>query len=184
MKKTLLAAVSAAALLAVPTLALAAGDDAKTMTPTANKPAATQAPATRPSTAATPSSQTMFITSEASSNTLSDKYVGAAIKTGPGDDAETIGTISGLLFDDQDKIVAAIADVGGFLGIGGKTVAISWDQLDKSVNPDDADEIVFATLLSRNEIEAAPEFVSQEERRDEAERESRRSGTRAPATAR
>lgn len=87
MNKTLLDAVFAAAILAVPTLALAAVGDAKSMTPTADKPAATQAPATRPSTAATPYSQTMFITSEDSSNTPSDKYVGAAIKTGPGDDA-------------------------------------------------------------------------------------------------
>lgn len=180
MKKSLLAAVSAAALLAVPTLALAAGDDAKSMKPVTDRPATTQAPA-----AATPSStQTMFITSEDSSNTLSDKYVGAEIKTGPGDDAETIGTISELVFDDEDRIVAAVADVGGFLGIGGKTVAISWGQLEKTVDPDDAEEIVFTTLLSRNEIEAAPEFVSQEERRDESERDMRRSGTRTPATAR
>ncbi len=77
-----------------------------------------------------------------------------------------------------------MADVGGLLGIGGKTVAISWGQLEKTADPDDAEEIVFTTLLSRNEIEAAPEFVSQEDRRDEAERDMRSSGTRTPATAR
>lgn len=171
MKKALLAAVSAAALITVPTLAQAA--DGKPISGWQHQ-GEQAAQAAGPAPAATADSQPMFLTTEASSNTLSDKYIGASIKTGPGEDAETVGKISELIFDDQDRIVAVVADVGGFLGVGGKTIAIGWEHLEKS--PAD-DEIVFTTLLSRKEIEGAPEFVSLQEQRDAAEREARRSGT-------
>lgn len=64
-----------------------------------------------------------------------------------------IGTLSGLLFDQNDTIVGGVVSVGGFLGIGAKEVALSWDQFD--VRPEESLVYVSVTQV---ELEAAPEF--------------------------
>lgn len=64
-----------------------------------------------------------------------------------------IGTLSGLLFDQNDTIVGGVVAVGGFLGIGAKDVALPWDQFD--VRPDE--NLVYVSV-TQVELEAAPEF--------------------------
>ena len=67
----------------------------------------------------------------------------------------SIGSISDLLVDKNGRVMAAIIGVGGFLGIGAKDVAISFDSLqvtqDKDGNPQ-------ARLgLTKKELEGAPD---------------------------
>lgn len=65
----------------------------------------------------------------------------------------TVGTISHLHGTGQDT--HAVVDVGGFLGLGTKPVAIALAQLD--VMRDDAGTVHAVTQLSRDAVEELPE---------------------------
>jgi sporulation protein YlmC with PRC-barrel domain len=54
------------------------------------------------------------------------KLIGAAVYN---DANERIGTVDDLILSPEDKAVAAIVQVGGFLGVGGKLVAVPYHQL-------------------------------------------------------
>ena len=70
-------------------------------------------------------------------------------------DGTDIGSISDLIVDgDTGEMKAAIIGVGGFLGIGQKQIALPWADL--TINSD-AQEIT--SDLTREEAEAAPEYV-------------------------
>ena len=64
-----------------------------------------------------------------------------------------IGTLSGILFDQNDRIVGGVVSVGGFLGLGAKDVALSWDLFD--VQP--AENLIYVNV-TQSELEAAPAF--------------------------
>jgi len=82
----------------------------------------------------------------------SDWIEGTMVTTPEG---EAIGTINDLLIDaESGEITGAVVSVGGFLGIGAKSMAVAWEELDLRY---DASEIVLA--LSKEEAEAAPEFA-------------------------
>lgn len=70
-------------------------------------------------------------------------------------EGETIGDVDDLILDrDSGQLTAAILGVGGFLGIGEKKIAVSWNELQIDY---DANEITMQ--LTREEAEAAPEYV-------------------------
>lgn len=64
-----------------------------------------------------------------------------------------IGTLSGILFDQDDRIVGGVVSVGGILGLGGKDVALSWDLFD--VEP--AENLIYVNV-TQSELETAPAF--------------------------
>lgn len=69
--------------------------------------------------------------------------------------AEDLGEVEDLAIDlESGQIAYAIADIGGFLGLGEQTVAIPWSQfsLDRS-----DDEITFVTPVDAEVLENAPE---------------------------
>jgi len=68
-----------------------------------------------------------------------------------------VGEISELLVDDQGKITDAIVDVGGFLGIGEKPVALQLTDL-KILREDDGDEVKIYTAMAEDELKSMPEF--------------------------
>jgi uncharacterized protein YrrD len=70
--------------------------------------------------------------------------IGSDLKSRPDD--ETIGAISDLVIDADGKIVAVIVEVGGFLGLGKKEVAISWDSVEHRMN-EKGDEHVTCLLF-------------------------------------
>lgn len=71
---------------------------------------------------------------------------------------ESIGSIRDLIIDQQtNEITGAVLSVGGFLGIGGKDIAVRFDELQIDY---DAREITMN--LTREEADAAPEFVFRE----------------------
>lgn len=78
------------------------------------------------------------------------KLVGAKVKNGTG---ETIGSIDDFIVD-REKVLFAILQVGGFLGIGGFLVAIPYNSL--QVNADGS-KIVLAQG-SKEELQKLPEF--------------------------
>lgn len=74
-------------------------------------------------------------------------------------EGETVGGIEDLILDgDTGQLSAVIVGVGGFLGIGQKSIAVAWDQLQIDY---DANEVT--ANLTRDEAEAAPEYVFREQ---------------------
>lgn len=105
-----------------------------------------------------------FLTEQTSAQILSENYIGASVLIGSGDERESVGTISQLIFDDSDAIAGAVVDVGGFLGLGAKPVGLQWSALEQ-VRAEET--VAFTTTLTREELENAPEFKTLEEQASE-----------------
>jgi len=86
---------------------------------------------------------------------LSDSYIGAKVVARSDQGLEDVGTVSELVLGPDDKIVGVVVDVGGFLGVGAKSVGLSW----ASLTEERADgELLLKTELTRQDFEDAPEF--------------------------
>jgi sporulation protein YlmC with PRC-barrel domain len=60
---------------------------------------------------------------------LVTNIVGESVYNGTADDAQNIGQVSDIIFDENGKAKSAVIGVGGFLGIGAKNVAFDYDKL-------------------------------------------------------
>ena len=87
----------------------------------ASPPAADPPKAAAPKADAAPVDAAKFIASQSTDQWVFSKFKGTDV-LGP-DDAQ-VGGVNDILFDKQGKILALIVGVGGFLGIGEKSVAI------------------------------------------------------------
>lgn len=83
--------------------------------------------------------------------------IGANVKTS-GD--EEVGSVGDLIIDQDGKVVAVIVGVGGFLGMGEKEVAISWDRVTRSGTGEEQELRIDST---RQELQSAPEFEPQDQ---------------------
>jgi len=155
------------------------------MTPAAPAPAAPEAPAAAPAAPMAPAAPAAPMTPAAPADAaapagamanddamgfdLSAGYtamdddsraseiIGATIYSSAADDAETVGNVNDLIVGNDGQIEAVIVGVGGFLGIGEKTVAVSFDNLEWTVATDNTERWVLPT--TREALEAAPDFV-------------------------
>ncbi|AMY71733.1 PRC-barrel domain-containing protein [Frigidibacter mobilis] len=75
-------------------------------------------------------------------------------------DWDNVGTISDVVMSRDGAVQAILVDVGGFLGIGAKTVAVDMDQLNIISDGDSADDYFVVFTASREALENAPEFVA------------------------
>jgi sporulation protein YlmC with PRC-barrel domain len=73
-----------------------------------------------------------------------------------GGDNESIGEVADLVLQEDGKTRAAIVDVGGFLGVGEKRVAIPFNEIEVAQNPDNPDEPRLQVALSKEQLEQAP----------------------------
>lgn len=107
-----------------------------------------------PSTAIEPGAepvvQQAVIEEQQTNQLLSEELIGANVLSR---DETRIGTLAAVLFDQNDRIVGGVVSVGGFLGLGAKDVALSWDLFD--VRPE---ENLIYVNVTPSELEAAPEF--------------------------
>ena len=77
-------------------------------------------PETSPPVAAPPASQELIYQGEATS------ILGRQVS---GPDDKNVGRIVDVLVDDQGQPRAAVVDLGGFLGIGNRRIAVVWRAL-------------------------------------------------------
>lgn len=91
---------------------------------------------------------------------LATEIIGETIYNSTGDDAEAIGDVNDFVLDQNGEIGAVVVGVGGFLGIGQKSVAINWEDLELSQDMDGNNRLV--ANMTREQLENAAEFDRQE----------------------
>jgi len=104
-------------------------------------------PETFPPVAAPPASQELIYQGEATS------ILGRQV-SGPGD--KNVGRIVDALVDDLGQPRAAVVDVGGFLGIGNRRIAVVWRALHFA--PEAAGEGKIRLEMTADQIKATPEY--------------------------
>ena len=75
-----------------------------------------------------------------------------------GPDDASIGEVSDLVLHEDGETRAALIDVGGFLGVGEKRVAIPFEQIQFSQPAEDGGEPKLTVAMTREELEALPAF--------------------------
>jgi hypothetical protein len=107
-----------------------------------------------------------ILTAQKAGQMVSDEIIGMDVRNSTDD---SIGTIDALVIDSDNRVVAGIVSVGGFLGIGAKEVAVNW--MEFSFQPEE--EIAFVDL-SREQLENAPKFREREDVQAQLEIEQQR----------
>jgi hypothetical protein len=86
-------------------------------------------------------------------------WIGETVYASESENAETVGEINDLVVSTDGKIEAVLIEVGGFLGVGEKDVAVNFDDL-KFVSKDGGDSYVVLET-SKAELDAAPSFKTE-----------------------
>lgn len=89
---------------------------------------------------------------------LGSRIIGATVYNNSAEDAEVIGDINDVIFNANGRMIAAIIGIGGFLEIGEKSVAVGFEELEWTTDPNGDPRLVL-TGASYESLEAAPEFV-------------------------
>jgi len=90
-----------------------------------------------------------------------DNLMGSSARTS---DGEEVGNIEDILIDSDGQIKAIVVGVGGFLGIGAKDVAISWDHVSVAPDADNGaatlspNDFVIQVNVTEDQLRDAPEF--------------------------
>lgn len=180
----LLASTALVAMLAAPAMAQTAIDT--TTAPATNAttaPATTDAPMTTEGTTAAPADATTTTTMPAdgaagemgfgytamAGDMSAENFIGKRLYAAEGDvdmnatineadeNWEDIGEISDLVISQDGRVNAVLTDIGGFLGLGERTVAVSMDQL-QVIRDGDSDEYFIVFTANREALENAPAF--------------------------
>jgi sporulation protein YlmC with PRC-barrel domain len=93
---------------------------------------------------------------------------------------ENIGAVDDMIIDEQGELQAVVLDIGGFLGIGSRVVALSTDEIDFRRGQDDPSEIYVVSRAGSDTLENAPEF---DRSMLEDQEMAQADGEAAPATA-
>jgi len=70
---------------------------------------------------------------------------------------ETVGEIGSLVMGDDGKVAEVVINVGGFLGLGEKPVAVTWDEL-QVMKAADGDDFRIYIDSTKEALEAQPEY--------------------------
>jgi sporulation protein YlmC with PRC-barrel domain len=73
-----------------------------------------------------------------------------------GNDDANLGEVSDVVFDPSGKIDAVVVDVGGFLGIGEKPVALDFKTLD--IRTDQGGNLIVAVNATKDQLDQAPTY--------------------------
>jgi hypothetical protein len=107
-----------------------------------------------------------FIGQQQTEELLASDLIGATVYNSSD---ENLGSISDLVFAKEGGVEAAVLGVGGFLGIGAKNVAISFDQIEQTTDADGNLKLILNA--SKEELDAAPQYKTVAEMKRESEAE-------------
>lgn len=141
----------------VPTAAVASGTAGGAGTPGASTNAGTGMSADATTAASTTQRDgSAELTPAGPSELTADKLMGSGV-VGPND--KRIGTIGDIALTPQGQVDAVIVDVGGFLGIGAKPVAVAMDNL--QFMHDASGKLTLMTQFTEEQLRNAPEYNSE-----------------------
>jgi sporulation protein YlmC with PRC-barrel domain len=86
---------------------------------------------------------------------LASNLIGETVYNGTSDDAENIGEVNDLVLNNEGQVEAIVVGVGGFLGIGQKSVALEFDLIEWAEM--DGDEYIVVET-TREALDAQPDF--------------------------
>ena len=109
----------------------------------------------------TPPPAEAIIPAQAADEVGADSLIGMNVYNANGD---KVGQVKDILFNEGGQATGVVLSVGGVLGLGAKSVGLNWSEVD--VRPDS--EMVKVNY-SKEQLEAAPDFMTQEAQQAEAE---------------
>ena len=170
----MLAAPAAMAQTATDSTTAPATTETTTTTPPADAAATTAAPADGTAATTMPADGTMtdagFGYTAMAGDMSAETFIGKRLYTSETDvdpaatynevdqDWNDIGEISDLVISQDGQVKAVLTDIGGFLGLGERTVAVSMDQLQVIRDGDSENEYFIVFTANREALENAPEF--------------------------
>ena len=101
-----------------------------------------------------------FLTKQDNDDLLASHLIGESVVNA---NNESIGTISDLVTDANGKVAAVLIRSGSFLGIGGKDVALRFEDIKFSRGEDNT--ITGMTNISADTLAAAPDYETLEEQK-------------------
>ena len=126
----------------------------------ATPPAATDpaAPAPAPAAEAAPANpppSDAVISAQSDGEIRADQVIGMTVYNAQG---EKVGTVHDILLDKEGKATGVVLSVGGVLGVGAKSVGLTWKEID--VKPEQQQVQISYT---KDQLEAAPDFKTTEQ---------------------
>ena len=100
---------------------------------------------------------TSFVVQQPAGEWLSSLFIGQTVTNSAG---ETLGDINDLLFDKTGRVTAVVLGIGGFIGIGDKSVGVPFSALSFSTNPEGLR--VVTVPLDKQALQSAPVFKATE----------------------
>lgn len=119
-----------------------------------------------PDVPVTPPPSDAIIPAQAADEVRADTLIGMSVFNAEGD---KVGEVKDILFDESGQVTGVVLSVGGVLGLGAKSVGLNWSEVD--VRPEA--EMV-KVQYSKEQLEAAPAFKTQEAQQAEQEVETMR----------
>jgi len=130
-------------------------------------PAAEAAPATPPPSDA-------VISAQGDGELRADQLIGMTVYNAQGD---KVGSVHDILLDKEGKATGVVLSVGGVLGVGAKSVGLTWKEID--VKPEQQQVQISYT---KDQLEAAPDFKTTEQINSEMNaQQQQQAAPRAPA---
>ncbi len=119
-----------------------------------NNPASPPAPAAEAAPASPPPSDAV-ISAQSAGELRADQLIGMTVYNAAG---EKVGAVHDILLDKEGKATGVVLSVGGLLGVGAKSVGLTWKEID--VKPEQKQVQISYT---KDQLEAAPDFKTTEQ---------------------
>lgn len=132
------------------------------------------APAAEAEPPVSPPPSEAIIPAQAADEMRADTLIGMTVFDTGG---EKVGEVKDILFNENGQATGVVLSVGGVLGLGAKSVGLNWSEVD--VQPEAE---VVKILYSKDQLEAAPDFKTQETQKAEAEAAQMQLQQDAPTT--
>jgi sporulation protein YlmC with PRC-barrel domain len=100
-----------------------------------------------------------FLVKQKEDQVVASKIIGMPVLNA---EEKEIGEIADLILNEQQQVVGTVLSVGGFLGLGSKSVAVPWEsvRIRQSANGQ-----VAIVAMSEKELAVAPEFHTLDEQK-------------------
>ena len=110
---------------------------------------------------ASPPPSEAVIPAQAAGDVRAEKLIGMTVFDTNGD---KVGQVKDILFNEQGQATGVVLSVGGVLGLGAKQVGLQWSEVD--IQPDAE---VAKVQYNKDQLDAAPDFKTQEAQKAESD---------------